>query len=298
MKKISVVINTKNEEKNIVRALSSIRQLADEIIVVDMFSTDRTVALAKKAGAKVYTHRSTGYVEPARNFAISRATGDWILVLDADEEIAPALAKTLKKIVSQDKDNSFYRLPRKNIIFGQWIKHSRWWPDYNIRFFKKGNVIWSEIIHSVPETHGRGVDLLSVEDNVIVHHEYGSIGQYVDRLNRYTDIQASQLTKDGYKFSWQDIIRRPTSEFLSRFLAGEGYKDGLHGLALALLQAFSEVVLYLKIWEHEKFRVQELVPAQLNEEIGKAGSELDHWLTQKDMRRKGFVRRLAGKLLR
>lgn len=298
MSKISVVINTRNEEKNLPRLLSSVKDLADEIVVVDMFSTDNTVAIAKKAGARVYTHRTTGYVEPARNFAIGKATGDWVLVLDADEEVPPTLVKSLRKIVNSKNTVGFYRLPRKNIIFGKWIKHSRWWPDYNIRFFKKGNVAWSEIIHSVPETHGRGTDLLSVEDNAIVHHEYGSIGQYIDRLNRYTDIQASQLAKDGYKFSWQDIIRRPTSEFLGRFLVGEGYKDGLHGLALALLQAFSEVALYLKIWEHEKFRVQELLTAQLNDEVAKAGSELEHWLIQKSMRKKGLVRRIAHKLLR
>lgn len=253
MGKISVVINTRNEEGNLPRVLASIRPLADEIVVVDMESTDKTVLIAKEAGAKVYKHKYTGYVEPARNFAISKASGKWILILDADEEIDKELCKKLCKIAGDPKAD-FYRLPRKNIIFGKWIKHSRWWPDYNIRFFKKGKVVWSEIIHSVPETHGKGLDMEATEDNAIIHYHYESIEQFINRLNNYTTQHAKLLIKDGYKFSWKDIITKPTAEFISRYFAGYGYKDGVHGLALAGLQAFSELVLYLKVWQAEKFK--------------------------------------------
>ncbi len=254
MTKISVVINTRNEEKNLPLALVSVKGLADEIIVVDMESNDKTREIAKKAGAKVYLHKPTGYVEPARNFAISKATGNWILILDADEEIPKKLAQVLGKIAKDGGSADFYRLPRKNIIFGKWIRHSRWWPDYNIRFFKKGKVVWSEIIHSVPETHGKGLDLEPTEDNAIAHSHYESIEQFISRLNNYTSQHAKLLVKDGYKFSWKDIITKPTAEFVGRYFASEGYKDGLHGLALAKLQAFSELVLYLKVWQIERFK--------------------------------------------
>jgi len=165
--KISVVINTLNEEKNLSRALTSIKNFADEIVVVDMKSDDKTQDIARKSGAKVYEHQRMGYVEPARNYAIGKASKDWILVLDADEEVPPSLEKELKKI-AENADADYYRIPRKNIIFGKWVKHSRWWPDYNIRFFKKGSVSWNEIIHSVPSTTGKGLDLEPKEENALV----------------------------------------------------------------------------------------------------------------------------------
>ena len=243
-----MVINTWNEEENLGRALASVADLADEIVVVDMKSQDKTVAIAKKAGAKIYTHKYTSYVEPARNFALSKATGEWVLVLDADEEIPGSLAKKLKRIV-EGEEGDYFRLPRKNLIFGKWMKHSRWWPDYNIRFFKKGSVKWSEVIHSVPETRGVGKDLAAVEENAIVHHHYTSVAQYVERMNRYTTIQAKGRVKKGEKFDWSDILVKPAGEFLSRYFFGKGYKDGLHGLAVTSLQAASELVLVLKVWE-------------------------------------------------
>lgn len=276
--KISVVINTRNEEKNIQRCLDSVRW-ADEIIVVDMKSTDKTVALAKKYGARTFTHRYTRYVEPARNYAIAKATGDWILILDADEVISSPLAKTLKELTREPKGASFFRLPRKNLIFGKWIKHSRWWPDLIVRFFKKGAVSWSDKIHSIPLTRGEGRDLEPKEANAIVHYHYESISQYLERLNRYTDIQLQELIDADYRFQWVDLIKKPTSEFLSRFFAGEGYKDGLHGLVLALLQAFSEFVLYLKAWEKQGFEAQELPLQDFIAEMHQLGKEVAYWWT-------------------
>lgn len=296
MGSISAVINTRNEEKNLPRTLASVRHLADEIVVVDMESVDKTREIAKKAGAKVYLHKQTGYVEPARNFAIGKATGDWILVLDADEEVPDKLAQVLKKIANNSESADFYRLPRKNIIFGKWIRYSRWWPDYNIRFFKKGRVVWSEIIHSVPETHGKGLDLEAVENNAIVHHNYESIEQFIDRLNNYTTQHAKLLVKDGYKFSWGDIITKPTAEFVSRYFAGDGYRDGLHGLALAKLQAFSELVLYLKVWQMEKFKKEDIDVKQVVHEMKAEESQIRYW--QADMLVKegaGIIQRIKRK---
>jgi len=276
MTKISAVVNTWNEEKNIERCLKSVKWV-DEIVVTDMQSTDKTVEIAKKYGAKVFFHKYTGYVEPARNFALSKATGDWILILDADEEIALSLADKLIKVVEKNKCD-FVRLPRKNIIFGKWIKNSRWWPDYNIRFFKKGKVSWSDKIHSVPLTRGKGKNLKSNEANAIVHYHYQSISQYLERLDRYTDVQVKELIDSGYKFSWHDLLKKPTGEFLSRFFAGEGYKDSLHGLVLALLQAFSELVKYLKIWEIQGFKAQKLSFSDFLSEMRRLGQEVAYWL--------------------
>lgn len=295
MPKISAVINTKNEEKNLPRALASVKGLADEIIVVDMHSTDDTVEIAKKVGARVYLYEEAGYVEPARNFAISKATGDWILILDADEELRNKVRTQLRTLVQHPKAD-FYRLPRKNIIFGKWIKHSRWWPDYNIRFFKKGKVSWSEIIHSVPETQGRGLDLPAEEENAIVHYNYTSISQFIERLNRYSDIQAKFLVKNGYVFDWRDLIKKPVAEFISRFFVGEGYKDGIHGLSLGILQAFSEFVVYLKAWEHGDFKEEELDQDKIGNEMKDAQTEINYWLIKSGIKKQTVLGRVLQKL--
>ena len=276
---LSVVLAVRNEEENIGRCLSSITKIADEIVIFDERSTDNTVEIAKKFGAKVYPHDRTGYVEPARNFAISKATGDWILLLDADEEITPSLQAQLTQLTQQNQV-SFARLPRQNLIFNQWIQHSRWWPDYNIRFFKKGAVTWDETIHSVPMTRGEGYDLPAEEKYALIHHHYQTISQYVQRLDRYTTQQLITLRTAGYEFAWQDLLTKPSAEFFSRYFAAEGFKDGLHGLALALLQSISELVLYLKAWEAEKFEEHKISVAAVDETTKKLHRDLLWWLAE------------------
>lgn len=297
MGRISVVINTLNEEKNLPRTLASVKSLADEVVVVDMKSTDRTVEIAKKTGARVYEHKKTGYVEPARNFAIGKAAGNWVLVLDADEEIPLSLAIKLKKIADNPKVD-YYRIPRKNIIFGKWMKHSRWWPDLNIRFFKKGHVSWNEIIHSVPMTQGVGADLPEKEEFAIIHHNYDSVEQYLERMNRYSDIQAKILIVGKHKFIWKDLITKPANEFLSRYFAGEGYKDGLHGLALSFLQAFSEIIVYLKVWQQEKFLEQGITLQEIEKELKEVIKQTSWWLADANIKSKGFFASLPDKISR
>jgi (heptosyl)LPS beta-1,4-glucosyltransferase len=252
MTKISAVINTLNEEKNIKRCLNSLK-FVDEIVVVDMESEDKTREIVYKFTSHVYTHPKINFVEPARNFAIKKATGNWILIVDPDEEIPNNLARRLIEIADQDQAD-FVRIPRKNIIFNKWLEYSRWWPDYNVRFFKKGKVVWQNAIHSVPITYGKGITLEDQEKLAIIHHSYNTLDQYLKRSLRYTDVQFKELSQEGYKFSPSDIINKPLSEFLSRFFAGEGYKDGLHGLVLALLQSFFILIIYLKLWQEQGFK--------------------------------------------
>ena len=273
---ISVVINTLNEEANLPRAIASVKSFADEIVVVDMESTDKTAEVAKSLGAKVFSHKKAGYVEPARNYALRQAQGLWLFVLDADEEVPQGLALQIQKILKNPKAD-YYRIPRKNIIFGHWMKHSRWWPDYNIRLFKKGTVSWNEIIHAVPMTQGVGGEVEAKEVFAIIHHNYDSVEQYLERMNRYTSQYAILRVKDGYKLSWKDLIIKPSNEFLSRYFFGEGYKDGLHGFVLSLLQAFSELTVYLKIWQREKFIEQNPTITEIASLINEEEKELHYW---------------------
>jgi len=246
---ISAVVNTRNEEKNLAACLKSLA-FVDEIVVVDMESSDATKEVAKSFTDRVFDTKMVGFVEPARNFAISKASGDWVLIVDADERIPKTLAAKLIEI-TQKGDIDFVRIPRKNLIFGEWIQHSRWWPDYNIRFFKKSSVEWQNEIHSIPITTGVGINLDPEESLAIEHHHYNTIDEYFERSLRYSTQQAKELIDSGYKFDAKDLITKPLGEFISRFFAGEGYRDGLHGLVLAFLQMFSVMFIYLKVWQHE-----------------------------------------------
>ncbi len=274
--KISVVINTLNEQQSIARVLESVKW-ADEIIVCDMHSTDQTVAVAKRMGAKVFLIKKAPFVELARNVSIAKATNEWVMVLDPDEEVPKTLATRLQEAANNGGVTTFVEIPRKNIIFNKWVKASMWWPDYNIRFFKKGQVKWTNKIHIKPETLGEGLKLEPEERFAITHHHYTSLDQFLTRLNRYTTIQAKELKESGYKFKWQDLITKSLSEFLGRYFANKGFEDGLHGLALSLLQAFSFLIVYLKAWELEKFPEQAVELKELKNETKKVGFELDHW---------------------
>lgn len=254
---ISGVVNTYNEEKNIDNCLKSIRGIVEEIVIVDMYSTDKTVEIAKKYGAKIFFHEYKRYVEPARNFALSKASGKWILLMDADEELPKTLAKTVKDVALEDKAD-YLEIPRKNIIFNKWISHSRWWPDYLVRFFKSGGVKYSDKIHSPPVVNGRGLKLPAKEKNAIIHHDIQTVSQFIEKICRYSDIQSAEEEKSGHKFLWCDLVSKPSDEFNSRFFSGEGYKDGLHGLSLSLLQSFSAFLVYLKLWEKGGFKDQNI----------------------------------------
>lgn len=295
-KNISIVINTWNEAQNLQRCLESVKSLG-EIIVVDMHSTDESREVAKAYTDQIYLHPYLNYVEPARNFAISKATTEWILVLDPDEEVPPTLAAKLEEL-SHSNTATHYRIPRKNMIFGQWVTHSGWWPDNQLRFFKKGSVQWQNEIHSVPTTTGEGESLPAEEQYALVHHHYTSVSQWIQRMDRYTTVQAKELNDTGYQYQFADTLAKPFSEFLRRFFAWEGYKDGVVGLNLALLQALSELIVYLKVKELQHDTVQELSQRdflrELQSFLKSSTKELSHWLTQTNLQ--GKVKQWIQKL--
>lgn len=273
---ISAVVHTYNEEKNIARCLSSL-SFADEIVVIDMNSSDRTREIAKEYKAKVFIHPYTGFVEPARNYGIGKASGDWILILDADEEVPKALAHFLKLEVRESKAD-FYRIPRQNIIFGKIIRHAGWWPDRQVRFFKKGKVSWTEKIHGIPLTKGIGLDVEPYGDLSIIHYNYQTLEQFVERLNRYTSIAAKDLFLSSEPFKISLLFEKPSREFIARYFTWEGYKDGIHGLALSLLQGFSELVIYLKLWELNNFKEEKITLRTAEKLLKEEQQQKTYWI--------------------
>ena len=170
-----------------------------------------------------------------------------------------------------------------------------WWPDYNIRLFKKDCVIWSNKIHSKPKTEGQGLTLPPHESYAIIHNHYNSISQFIQRMDRYTSIQAKELKESGYQFDWKDLISKPLGEFLSRFYSNRGFEDGLHGLSLSLLQAFSHLIMYLKTWEKEGFESKQLKFEELNNTFKESGKELDHWMKYGNLS-KNTIKRVLQKI--
>lgn len=283
---ISAIVHTFNEEKNIDRCLCAL-EFAGEIVVIDMGSSDKTLEIAKTHKVRIYTHPFTGFVESARNFGIEKAKGEWVLIVDADEEISRSLKEEIQKI-TEDQNNAvdFYRLPRKNIIFGRWIKHSGWWPDYQVRLFKKGAVTWHDKIHGVPVTHGRGKELDQKEELSLIHYHYESVNQYLERLNRYTSVQAKEYFLKSGKITLSDLILNPVNEFVRRFFTFEGYLDGWHGLSLSLLQAFSELIVALKVWELSQFPQIPVRLPEVESKVNQAKRIVKYWFINESLKKR------------
>lgn len=248
---ISTVVVNLNEAEKLEKCFKNLTGFADEIVVLDIGSTDQSMDVCKKYGAKVFRHAFVSYVEKVRNYAISKVSGDWVLVLDPDEIIGDTLKSKLKTVALEDTYQAV-NTPRKNIFFGRWISHTNWWPDRHIRFFKKGKVKWSNRIHSYPEVEGKILNLEAREDLAITHFGYESVAEFMDRQNRYSTIEAENLFSSGVRFSWVSFFWKPKREFLVRFIRHVGFLDGFYGLTLTILMMIYQLQVMVKLWELER----------------------------------------------
>jgi len=276
---ISAVLNVKNEADNLDRCLKSISGFVDEIVITDMESTDKSVQIAKKYGAKIFSIKPANVVEHARNFGLSKASGKWILLLDPDEYLNISLKKELQSIVKRN-DVDYVKIPRMNFFVGKWLRYCNMWPDYLIRFFRKDFITWNKEIHSQPITKGNCLTLLDSDKLGLRHRNYLSVTDFITRALRYSGVQADELKTNNYKVKISDLILKPTQEFNSRFFAGFGYKDGMHGLIFCLLQSFAICLIYIRLWEKngssEKVLVKESFVSGSQESIYEYG----YWFTR------------------
>ena len=272
MKKLSVVILTKNEEKNIKACIESI-SFASEILVIDDNSTDSTRTIAKKMGAKVYIRTLDDFASQ-RNFGLTKVTGDWVLFIDADERVPRELAHEIVDSINSE-DEFFYKIPRKNKIFGKYLEHTDWYPDYQYRLFEKGKGKWGRKVHEQLETKLTGREL----DKSLLHDNYETIQQFVDKnFGIYADYEADLLISSGYKFQPADLVSKPINEFLRRFFASRGYLDGVHGLVASTLVSFGTFVVYAKVWEKQGFREESLSLKTIQGEFNKSGRDIQFWI--------------------
>lgn len=262
--KISVVVSAYNEQEMIEECLLSAKKVADEIILVDNTSTDSTVKVAKKYTDKIFTRPNDPVMlNRGKNFGFTKASGDWVISLDADERITSELAREIKKII---KNSEFvgYEIPRKNIIFGKWIQHSIWWPDYNLRLFKNGKGKFPlRHVHEKLVVDGKVAKL----KNPMLHYNYQTVSQFIKKLDTtYTESETENFLREGKILYWYDAIRWPTNDFVKTFFLEKGYRDGLHGLVLSLFQAFYALVFFAKVWERKE-NFKDLTPDNFFQEV-------------------------------
>lgn len=247
--KLSVVINTKNSASTLKNTLESVK-FADEIIVVDMNSVDDTLKIVKKFTKNIFKYKDVGYVEPARNFAINKASHEWILIVDSDEVVNAGLKKYIQQILKSEKTADIYLIPRQNLIFNHEMKHTGWWPDYQPRLFKKGKINWPNKIHQHPTLQGEVHKIPAKKSLSIIHQNYDDVSSYIERLNRYTLIQAKNENRGFTEaINSTKIIDSFFEEFFRRFFVLSGYKDQVAGTGLSFLQAMYELIVKLRIWE-------------------------------------------------
>jgi len=250
--KISVVINTLNEERNIPYALRSVHSWADEIVVVDMHSEDRTVDIAREYGAKVYFHERIAVVEGARQLAIDQASNEWILVLDADELIPEPLSRKLLDVIAEDKFDVVI-IPRLNYLLGTALMYTGWGPnrDKHPRLFRKGMITASSTIHDSfkPVNGARILELDYQENHAIVHLAYTDTVHFINKLNRYTSVEAQQAFERGERASYFNAIFYSLKELLYRYVIKKGYRDGWRGFYLSGMMAFYRWASYAKLRE-------------------------------------------------
>jgi len=249
MVKISIIIITRNEERNIGDCLESVKW-ADEIVVVDQSSTDRTQEMSRKYTDKVFIVEPKGYCEPDRMFAISKSEGEWILYLDADERVSPELREEIERLISSDtRSHNCYYLPRKNYFLGKWIKGCGWYPGYVLRLFKKGKVFFSDRIHQ----NGRTEEECGYLRNDLIHLSYRNLEDYFEKFNRYTTRLAQEKYEEGRRASpWNFLIHgvfRPFLIFLRNYLVQRGWKDGFRGFFISFSSGLVLLVTYVKLWE-------------------------------------------------
>jgi len=251
--KITATVITLNEADNIAAALESL-SWADEIIVVDSESTDRTVEIARSFTDRVFVRPWPGY-SAQKNLAAAQASNDWIFSLDADERVSEELAREIEHLNSRTElETAAFEMPRLTFYLGRWIKHSGWYPDYKLRLYNRGRARWrGEFVHEALEADGE----VERFNGNILHYTVRDASEHHLRIDRYTTLAAQQAFALAKRSSLGLILFSPPAVFLRSYVFKLGFLDGIQGLAIARFAAHYEFLKKLKLWEIGRTRNDE-----------------------------------------
>lgn len=246
---LSAIVLTHNEEKHIRDCLASVRDFADELLVLDDFSTDRTAAIAREMGARVEQRKLDNFPNQ-RNHAIELARGDWIFFIDADERATPEVGQEIRSVVVGHPSSVGYWIPRRNIIFGKEIRHTGWSPDYQPRVMQKGFARFDPAreVHELVLWNGETGYLREP----LIHYNYETLAQFRAKQEKYTRYEAQVWFAEGKRAHWRGVMGQPLREFFRRFVSLQGWRDGRHGFALSALMAYYAFVRWNMLRAMEK----------------------------------------------
>ncbi len=247
MAQISVVVLARNEEANIANCLNTL-QWADELLVLDSYSDDSTVEIARGMGAEVRQRRFDNYALQ-RNAALRIASKAWVLFVDADERVTEELVEEIKLVIDEDALDGWW-VPRKNYIFGKWIRHAGWYPDHQLRLLRRERATYDKRrpVHELVDIDGEAGYL----SNPLIHHNYRTVGEFREKQNRYTDHEVRMLLENGQRARPRNFVLQPLRQFRWRYLTLRGYRDGWRGLLLSSLMAYYELVRYWRLWHLQR----------------------------------------------
>jgi len=234
MPRLTVAILARDNEDQIAECLRSVAWADERIIVLDTRTSDRTAAIGQELGAWVVAHRFEDFARQ-REFGLSLATGEWLLYLDTDERATPAVAEEVRRVIQDDSPVGWW-VPRRNIIWGREIRHGGWYPDYQLRLLKLGHAHYAlaRPVHEIVRLDGEEGYLREP----LVHYNYRTLGQFVQKQRQYVGYEAEILHQRGVRPRPWTYLLQPMREFWRRYVQLRGYKDGLHGLALCVLVAY------------------------------------------------------------
>ena len=245
--RLSVTVITWNEEARLRRCLESVAW-ANEIVVVDAESSDKTVTTAREFTDHVFLRPWDGFARQ-KNAALDHASGDWVLSLDADEEVSSELREAIRGVLAAETSADGYAVPRRNIFWGRWVRHGRLYPDWQIRLFRRGAGRFVERdVHESVEVAGTVARL----DGALVHESYRDVADFLERTNRYTTLAAEEWVRSGRGIGIPDLTLRPLGRFLSMYVIHAGFLDGWRGFLLATLYAYYVFVRSAKVWERAR----------------------------------------------
>ena len=245
---LAIAILTKNEESNIVDVIENARQCTDEILIIDSGSTDKTVELAEKLGAKVFFRTWDNDFAAQRNFALDKTTADFILYIDADERLTSKTVAHIKKILAQDNFNFQYKVQRKTTAFGQIFNYGVLYPDYVLRMFPREKVQWRGKVHE----HSECPCEIETLQGYLEHYTYRSWSQWLDKFQLYSTIWAENAFKSGKRTSKAGVFLHASAGFFKMFFLKAGFLDGWYGFYTCANHFFYTMMKYLKLLELQK----------------------------------------------